>query len=67
MSDGVKEAAEIPGIHACFFRQKLQRNGRCIMVLNIFQNRFHLIDTVRTAGGTLLIGRIVSFLQNRSI
>ena len=66
MGDRVKEAAEIPRVHACFFRQDLQRNGRRIMLFNIFQNRLYLIDAVGAAGGTFLIGRIISPLYNSS-
>ena len=66
VSDRVKIAAEVSGIHACLCSKRLQSNGSSKVAFNIFQNGFDLIG-LATAGKVFCIVKgIISFLQNNS-
>ena len=46
VGDGAEETAEIFGVHAGFFRHSILGNGGGLVILNIFQYCFQLVDTV---------------------
>ena len=64
VGNGMKEAAEVLGIHACLLGQSLQRDRSCIVIFDVFQHGLHLVDPMGGTGSFLRIGNILALLQH---